>query len=199
MAFSIAGRPVWGPLSGLGAGIAVLGFAADRFHKWWMLNVFDIADRGRYQVTSFFDLVMAWNKGVSYGLFQGRNDDWPCRAHSVRAAGRWRARIMVSEGAVEDDCGSHRPRYWRCAGQCSGPLRLWRCGRLFSFHAFGFYWYIFNVADIWIVMGVGLILLNPCFRVCSDRLTPNRVTRVRRARTSVPEAPGKGQRHKAQS
>ena len=33
----------------------------------------------------------------------------------------------------------------------------------FSFHAFGFYWYIFNVADIWIVVGVGLILLESVF------------------------------------
>ncbi|MEX2249433.1 MAG: signal peptidase II, partial [Parvibaculum sp.] len=30
----------------------------------------------------------------------------------------------------------------------------------FSFHAFGFYWYIFNIADIWIVLGVMLILLD---------------------------------------
>ena len=33
----------------------------------------------------------------------------------------------------------------------------------FSFHAFGFYWYIFNVADIWIAFGVGLILLESFF------------------------------------
>lgn len=33
----------------------------------------------------------------------------------------------------------------------------------FSFHALGFYWYIFNVADIWIVLGVALILLESVF------------------------------------
>jgi signal peptidase II len=30
----------------------------------------------------------------------------------------------------------------------------------FSFHAWGYYWYIFNVADIWIVLGVILIFLD---------------------------------------
>ena len=30
----------------------------------------------------------------------------------------------------------------------------------FSFHAWGYYWYIFNVADIWIVLGVMLIFLD---------------------------------------
>ena len=160
MAFSIAGRPVWGPLSGLGAGIAVLGFAADRFHKWWMLNVFDIADRGRYQVTSFFDLVMAWNKGVSYGLFQaettiGRVALILFALLVVGGLGLWLAKAQLKTTAVAIGLV--------IGGALGNVLDRFVYGAVadfFSFHAFGFYWYIFNVADIWIVMGVGLILLE---------------------------------------
>ncbi|MGI9463278.1 MAG: signal peptidase II, partial [Aestuariivirgaceae bacterium] len=59
----------WGPLSALGLTMAVLSFAADQAHKWWMLGPFDIQSRGRVAVTPFFDLVLGWNKGISYGLF----------------------------------------------------------------------------------------------------------------------------------
>ena len=60
----------WGPLSFVGLVVAVLAFLSDRLHKWWMLFQYDMPEKVRVQVTGFFDLVMAWNKGVSYGLFQ---------------------------------------------------------------------------------------------------------------------------------
>ncbi|MCB1435110.1 MAG: signal peptidase II, partial [Alphaproteobacteria bacterium] len=49
--------------------LAALVFAADQAHKWWMLKVFGIEARAPVPVTPFFDLVMVWNRGVSYGLF----------------------------------------------------------------------------------------------------------------------------------
>jgi hypothetical protein len=60
---------LWGPASTVGAVTAATAFALDQAHKYWMLEVYRIADRGKVAITSFFDLVMAWNKGVSYGLF----------------------------------------------------------------------------------------------------------------------------------
>lgn len=64
------GHSVWGAFSGFGMLIAVLAFATDRLHKWWSLHVLDMPNVGRITVTPNFDIVMAWNKGVSYGLFQ---------------------------------------------------------------------------------------------------------------------------------
>ena len=54
--------------SGLIAAVAVL--VLDQATKLWLLFVFDIARRGAVQVTPFFDLVLAWNTGISYGWFQ---------------------------------------------------------------------------------------------------------------------------------
>ncbi len=62
----------WGPFSFFGLAVAAASFAIDRLHKWWMLDIYEIAARGRVEVTPFFDLVMAWNKGVSYGLFEAQ-------------------------------------------------------------------------------------------------------------------------------
>src|SRR3954463_5810058 len=54
--------------SGVIAGIATL--VIDQATKLWLLFVFDIARRGVVKVTPFFDLVLAWNVGISFGWFQ---------------------------------------------------------------------------------------------------------------------------------
>src|ERR1700712_3782014 len=54
--------------SGLIAAVAVL--LLDQATKLWLLFVFDIARSGVVRITPFFDLVLAWNTGISYGWFQ---------------------------------------------------------------------------------------------------------------------------------
>src|SRR6195952_381353 len=54
--------------SGLIAAVVVL--VLDQASKLWLLFVFDIARRGAVKVTPFFDVVLAWNTGISYGWFQ---------------------------------------------------------------------------------------------------------------------------------
>ena len=51
-----------------GAIAAVLTLALDQASKLWLLFVFDIARRGTVQVTPFFDLVLAWNIGISFEI-----------------------------------------------------------------------------------------------------------------------------------
>jgi len=53
---------------GVIAGIVTL--VLDQASKYWLLYVFDIGRRGAVRVTPFFDLVLAWNIGISFGWFQ---------------------------------------------------------------------------------------------------------------------------------
>ncbi len=57
--------------AGLIAAIATL--VLDQASKLWLLYVFDIAHRGAVRVTPFFDLVLAWNPGISFGWFQNES------------------------------------------------------------------------------------------------------------------------------
>ena len=56
-----------------GAVAAVATLAADQASKLWLLYGFDLAQRGAVRVTPFFDLVLAWNVGISFGWFQTDN------------------------------------------------------------------------------------------------------------------------------
>lgn len=147
-------RWFWGQLSPLGLGVAFVVLTADQLHKWWMIHVFDIAARGRVEVTPFFDLVLVWNKGISYGLLSQDSDLG--RLFLVGFAvvitlglAVWLARIRsrllaVSVGLIIGGA----------IGNAIDRLIYGAVADFFSFHAYGFYWYVFNIADVAIVAGV---------------------------------------------
>lgn len=146
---------LWGRLSPLGIGLAAVTLVVDQAHKAWMLGVYEIQSRGRVAVTPFLDLVFVKNTGISYGLLlqESRLGQWLLAgfaALAVIAMAWWLARgvtsrlVAVSLGLV-------------MGGAASNAIdRLWLGGvaDFFSLHAFGFYWYVFNIADVAIVAGV---------------------------------------------
>ncbi len=60
---------LWGPYSRLGLTVFLITLVLDQAHKWWMLEVFRIEERGRVTVTPFLDLVFVKNIGISYSMF----------------------------------------------------------------------------------------------------------------------------------
>jgi signal peptidase II len=145
----------WGPFSSLGLWIAILTFAIDQAHKWWMILIYRIAEKKRVEVTSFFDLVFVKNQGVSYGMFtQGdMRGQYVLAMFAVVATiglAIWLARgvdnkiLAASIGLIMGGA----------LGNALDRILLGGVADFFSFHAFGFYWYVFNIADIAIVAGV---------------------------------------------
>jgi signal peptidase II len=57
-----------------GIGMALAGLLVDQAHKFWMLGPFGIEEKGRVALTPFLDLIMVWNRGVSYGLLTQEGD-----------------------------------------------------------------------------------------------------------------------------
>ena len=52
------------------AWVMIFIFAFDRLSKWWILNIYDLPAMGSVEILPFFNLTMVWNKGISMGLFQ---------------------------------------------------------------------------------------------------------------------------------
>src|SRR5262249_19138052 len=80
-----------------GAFAALVTLVLDQATKYWLLHGLDLAHRGVVRVTPFFDLVLAWNIGISFGWFQ--NDSAAAqtvlmlvKAVAVIALGIWMAR-----------------------------------------------------------------------------------------------------------
>ena len=56
----------------IGLFVGTLAVFVDQFSKWWILVV--VMDPPKViQVAPFFNLVLTWNRGVSFGLFNNEN------------------------------------------------------------------------------------------------------------------------------
>jgi signal peptidase II len=144
---------LWGPWSRLGLSIALATIILDQACKWWMLAVFRIEDRGRVAVTPFLDLVFVKNLGISYGVGAGFVGQEALAVFAVVAAlamAVWLAR----GGSSSVMAASLGLIIGGAVGNAIDRLHLGGVADFFSLHALGFYWYVFNVADVAIVAGV---------------------------------------------
>jgi len=141
---------------------AAIAAIIDQSAKLWLLYGFDLPERGRVPVTSFLDLVLAWNTGISYGLFQ-----------QTGPLGQW-VLLALKVGAVVLLLAWLAKTYSRLAGLALGLIVGGAIGNAIDrmvhgavmdfvlFHitaaTWTFQWYVFNLADAAIVAGViGLV------------------------------------------
>ena len=148
----------WGPLSGFGLGVATLACVVDQASKFWLLYGFDLPGRSHVALTPFIELVLTWNTGISYGLFQqqGAVGQWALFAFKVAAV------IFLWVWLVRSPSRLTAAALGLIIGGAVGNAvdRLHWPGVLdfVLFHvetaAWSFRWYVFNLADVAIVAGV---------------------------------------------
>ena len=157
------GERVTSPLRpGIIAGVVTL--VLDQASKLWLLYVLDIGQRGTVKVTPFFDLVLAWNIGISFGWLQNDNPMaqtalMAVKALAVVALAIWMARsktvmATVALGLI-------------IGGAIGNGIDRLAYGAVVDFALFHvqigentFNWYVFNVADVAIVAGVMALLYD---------------------------------------
>ncbi|MCC0008627.1 MAG: signal peptidase II [Hyphomicrobiaceae bacterium] len=146
---------LWGQWSRLALRVAVATIIADQAHKWWMILGHQIRHGERVYVAPFMDWVFVLNKGVSYSLLSldSQTGQYFLAVFSVLVSvGLWvwlarmgTSRLMAASlgliigGAI---------------GNAIDRITLGGVADFFSLHAFGYYWYVFNIADVAIVAGV---------------------------------------------
>ena len=150
---------LWGPWSRLGLSIAVAVLVVDQAHKWWMLGAYRIQDKGRVALTSFLDQVFVCNKGISYGVGAGQISPVMLALFAALAAVAmtvWMARAATG-GLMAASIGLI---VGGAIGNGIDRLSIGCVADFFSLHAYGFYWYVFNIADVAIVAGVAGLLYD---------------------------------------
>ena len=142
----------------LGGATALLVLALDQASKSWLLYGLQMHDFERIAVTPFLSIDLLWNTGVSFSLFpQGTAAGrWILLGLTVAATlllGGWLWRVgsrlaAAGLGAIVGGAvGNGYDRFMHGA-----------VVDFVDFHAFGYNWYVFNVADAAITLGVIALL-----------------------------------------
>jgi signal peptidase II len=153
-----------GPLTLFGLVVAVVTCLADQAIKLWLIFVFDLGRRGAIAVAPFFDFILIWNTGISYGWFKqegpiGQAVLLGFKAVAVVLLLLWLARAgsrltalalgLIIGGAL---------------GNALDRVLYGAVADYVLFHIttpqWTFNWYVFNLADAAIVAGVVGILYD---------------------------------------
>lgn len=137
--------------------LAIFAFGLDRAHKYFQIEVMGWRGGEGIRVTDFFDYVLVWNTGVSYGLLS----DLPLWVLGTLIAAAtialtiwwWRSTAPLVQAGLAISIG----------GALSNIADRFIYGAVADF--FHFYWqqysfYIFNLADVAITLGVLLLVLD---------------------------------------
>lgn len=140
--------------------LALLVFLADQATKCIMLYGLQLETREAVVVTPFLDFVLVWNRGISYGLLQQHED--------LGRAGLILFSILAIGGFLWWLKRLTRPVPALAVGLILGGA----VGNLIDRLAYGavvdfillhwgeWRWYVFNLADIAIVVAVALLLAD---------------------------------------
>ncbi len=150
---------------GLIALVATL--VVDQAFKVFMLQVVGITSGQTITVLPVLDLVMAWNYGVSFGMFQQDSvfGQWALVLFKVAAVALigwwlWRAESPMTAVALGLIAGG-------AVGNGLDRVVYGAVADFFAFHittaTWQFQWYVFNLADVGIVAGVALLLYESLF------------------------------------
>ena len=147
----------------LAGGLLGLVVVLDQLSKWIVVERIMVPPR-IIEVTGFFNLVLTHNTGISFGMLRG-GEDWVRWALSAVALGIvavlliWLRRqpgwpLAVSVGLI---CGG-------AIGNVIDRIRVGAVIDFLDFHAAGWHWPAFNVADAAITVGVLALVLDSLFR-----------------------------------
>jgi signal peptidase II len=154
--------------------VAIVALVLDQISKQWVLTSLlpclsgpagpECAVNSPFiEVTGFFNMVVAWNFGVSFSMFYSQHDLMPfvlsLLAIGICGALLWwnrrndRGLVAVATGMVIGGA----------IGNVIDRFRFGAVADFLDFHVAGWHWPAFNVADCCIVVGVGLLLIDGLF------------------------------------
>ena len=139
--------------------IVLFVFALDRISKSIILNILDDTGKVDIYVNSFFSLFLVWNKGIGFGLF---SFDKSSIYNGISLIILIINFIIIYLIYIEKT-----PKTYFLAIILGGSI-----GNLFDRYYYtavpdfidlnynGYHWFIFNVADIFITLGIILIIIK---------------------------------------
>ncbi len=155
----------WGAVAGwLIFAVALAVF--DQYAKYWIQHRMIVGDSE--QITGFFNLVVAYNTGAAFSF--------------LADAGGWQKYLFTGIAAltaviISIIIGRKSSQKWLCLGlalvlagaigNVYDRLTLGMVVDFLDFHAFGYHWPAFNVADICICVGAAIVVLYEFFNPSS--------------------------------
>ncbi len=135
-------------------------FLIDRISKYYMINIFENNNSSIY-LTSFLNLELIWNEGIAFGLLSFENDFY------YNSISLLIFLIIIILMFLIKNQDQNTYFYAMIVGGALGNffdrIRYSSVPDFIDFHISNFHWFIFNVADIFITLGVFCLIIVEIF------------------------------------
>lgn len=163
----------------MGVGIIIACLISDQLSKWAILEYIFKPELGieplgffewlgstvrlpfiSLDLTSFFNLSMVWNQGISFGLFQSGNP-WPLIIVALIISGVFSFWLYRSQSRLEAIFLSLV--IGGALGNIIDRLHFGAVADFFDFHIMGWHYPAFNLADSYISIGIVMLVIYSLF------------------------------------
>ena len=126
-------------------------FVTDQISKYYIINIFKSQNEAIY-LTSFLNLQLIWNEGIAFGLLSFENDLY---YNSITFLIVVVILILLFLIRNHDQSSYFYSMIIGGAlGNLTDRIRYSSVPDFIDFHIFSFHWFVFNIADIFITLGV---------------------------------------------
>ena len=142
--------------------IVITVFFIDRLTKYYIVNLSEIENSVDVYVTSYLNLYLIWNKGIAFGLLsagEGLIYNFITVAIGII--------ILIIFYMIWKNDNIQRFFLLLIVGGALGNfydrLIYKAVPDFIDLHFYGYHWFIFNVADIFISIGIFCLIINELF------------------------------------
>lgn len=142
--------------------ILILIFFIDRLTKIYILNLAEIENSVDIYITPYLNLYLVWNKGIAFGLFSmNENIFYNLITFIIGII------ILIIFYMIFKKDNIQRYFLLLIAGGAMGNfydrLIYTAVPDFIDLHFYGYHWFVFNIADIFISIGVFCLILDELF------------------------------------
>ena len=142
--------------------IVITVFFTDRLSKYYIVNLSKIENSVDMYVTSYLNLYLIWNKGIAFGLLSaGEGLIYNFITVAIRII------ILIILYMIWKNDNIQRFFLLLIMGGALGNfydrLIYKAVPDFIDLHFYGYHWFVFNVADIFISIGIFCLIINELF------------------------------------
>ena len=139
--------------------LVLLIFILDRISKLWIISTFNSENNLEIKISSFFNLNLIWNKGIAFGLFSyGEKFEYNLLTGLIIII------TVIVFWMIIKTKGLEKYGFLMILGGALGNIfdRLYYSAvpDFIDIYYKNFHWFVFNVADIFITVGVLMLIIN---------------------------------------
>ena len=135
-------------------------FLIDQISKYYVINLFEFQNQAIY-LTSFLNLQLIWNEGIAFGLLSFDNNFYYNLITFVIVI------VILILFFLLKDHDQYSYFYSIIIGGALGNLtdriRFSSVPDFIDFHISNFHWFVFNIADIFISLGIIFLIIAEIF------------------------------------